>query len=227
MSPCKPGPEGYIPADMYKALCAACGSFMRINQINAVGGDNCRSKLIPVIAEATNLSIYICTELLRRLSLDGSSINRGGRPAAYYHDPRLPQVGISTSKTSQTITMITGSNAWGEALPPHFQFMTSAQTDEGERIRNECVRYMRRIIGTFGLGGEKSLPVSLGMNEKGGMDEEEFAKYIRNAILPLYPNAAPETGKWVILKCDSGPGRLNLDLLADLRMSGFILFPER
>ena len=43
--------------------------------------------------------------------------------------------------------------------------------------------------------------------------------------MPLYPDAAPEKGKWVILKCDSGPGRLNLDLLADLRTSGFILFP--
>jgi hypothetical protein len=29
------------------------------------------------------------------LSLDGSSINRGGRPAAYWFDPRLPQVGIT------------------------------------------------------------------------------------------------------------------------------------
>lgn len=57
------------------------------------------------------------------------------------------------------------------------------------------------------------------------MDEEEFAKYIRNAIMPLYPNAEPEKGKWVILKCDSGTGRLNLDLLADLCTSGFILFP--
>ena len=297
MSPRKMGPEGRIPVDMYKALCAAFGSFMRINQINALGGDNCRSKMTTVIAEATNLSVSACADLVRRLcrdtaidmkanklyfaeerrvrwttysnlelwfsswektllelgflepddsgklhipigqlrnilnfdetclSLDGSSINRGGRPAAYYHDPRLPQVGISTSKTSQTTTMITGSNAWGEALPPHFQFMTSAQTDEGERIRNECVRYMRRTIGNFGLGEQKSLPVSLGINEKGGMDEEEFATYSRNAIMPLYPNAAPEKGKWVVLKCDSGPGRLNLDLLADLRTSGFILFP--
>jgi len=84
---------------------------------------------------------------------------------------------------------------------------------------------MHQTIGKFGLEEQKSLPVSLGMNEKGGMDEEEFAKYIMNAIVPLYPNAAPEKGKWVILKCDSGPGRMNLDLLADLRTSGFILFP--
>jgi hypothetical protein len=43
--------------------------------------------------------------------------------------------------------------------------------------------------------------------------------------MPLYPNAAPEKGKWVILKCDSGPGRMNIPLLAELRDAGFILFP--
>ncbi|KAL7431790.1 hypothetical protein ACHAXH_004909 [Discostella pseudostelligera] len=42
--------------------------------------------------------------------------------------------------------------------------------------------------------------------------------------MPLHPDAAPGKGKWVILKCDSGPGRLNLDLLANLHTSGFILF---
>jgi len=84
---------------------------------------------------------------------------------------------------------------------------------------------MKNVKGEFGLGEIASKPVSIGMNEKGGMDEEEFAKYIRNAIMPLYPNALPAKGKWVLLKCDSGPGRLNLDLLAELRASGFILFP--
>ncbi len=79
--------------------------------------------------------------------------------------------------------------------------------------------------GEFGMGVSASFGVTFGMNEKGGMDMEEFAKYLRNAIMPLYPNAAPEFGKWVFLKCDSGPGRLNLDLLADLRSDGFILFP--
>jgi hypothetical protein len=121
--------------------------------------------------------------------------------------------------------MITGSNAWGEALPPHFQFMTSAQTDEGKQIRNECIRYMKNVRGEFGLGEVASKPISYGMNECGGMDTEEFAKYIRNAIMPLYPIASPKKGKWVLIKCDSGPGRLNMDLLADMRSSGFILFP--
>lgn len=58
---------------------------------------------------------------------------------------------------------------------------------------------MHQTADKFGLGKEMPLPVSLGMDEKG--DEDEFTKYI--AIIPLYPNAALEKGKWVILKCDS------------------------
>lgn len=143
-----------------------------------------------------------------------------------FEDPRLPRVGKATSKTSQTTTMITGSNAWGEALPPHFQFVSNAQSNEGVQIRNECVLFMHRVIAKFGLDEEVTKPVSLGANEKGGMDEKEFTQYLETAILPLYPNAAPERGKWVMLKCDSGPGRMNIDLLVDLRDQGFILFPD-
>jgi len=129
------------------------------------------------------------------LSLDGSSINRGGRPAAYWFDPRLPQVGITTAKTAYSSTMITGSNAYGEALPPHFQFTSSAQTEEGKMITIECIRYMKKVRGEFGMGVSASFGVTIGLNEKGGMDMEEFAKYLRNAIMPLYLNAAPEFGK--------------------------------
>jgi hypothetical protein len=80
------------------------------------------------------------------LSTDGSSINRGGRPAAYWFDPRLPQVGITTAKNAYSLTMITGSNAYGKALPPHFQFTSSAQTDEGKMITVDCIRYMKKFV---------------------------------------------------------------------------------
>ena len=91
--------------------------------------------------------------------------------------------------------MITGSNAYGEALPPHFQFMSSAQTEEGKMITIECICYMKKFWGEFGMGVSASFGVTIGLNEKGGMDMKEFAKYLRNAIMPLYPNAAPEFGK--------------------------------
>ena len=63
----------------------------------------------------------------------------------------------------------------------------------------------------------KGWPVSFRMNEKGGMDDDEF--------VPLYPNAKNKPGQRVIIKVDSGPGRTNLKLLAKLRMLGFILYP--
>jgi hypothetical protein len=81
------------------------------------------------------------------------------------------------------------------------------------------------VIGTFGFEEEQFLPATFGVNEKGGMDDSEFSLYLRNNIIPLYPKAAPEKGRWVVLKCDSGPGRMNIELLAELRASGFILFP--
>jgi hypothetical protein len=46
-----------------------------------------------------------------------------------------------------------------------------------------------------------------------------------NFILPLYPNTPDKPGKRLILKCNSGPGRLLVDLLAKLRFLGVYLYP--
>jgi hypothetical protein len=64
-----------------------------------------------------------------------------------FYDTRFPQLGQAMSKTALTTTMIMGSNAAGEALPPHFQFMAAAQSDDNESIRNECLRYMLADAG--------------------------------------------------------------------------------
>jgi hypothetical protein len=157
-------------------------------------------------------------------SLDGSNGVRGGRPPMMFCDTRFPQLGQATSKTALTMTMIMGSNSAGEALPPHFQFMTAAVTEENESIRNECLRYMLNIVGFFGHE-EKQMPVSFGMNANRGMDDDEFFEYLQKSIMPLYPDLAPVNGKWVVLKCDSGPGQLNEQLLAMLQFHGFILYP--
>ena len=76
-----------------------------------------------------------------------------------------------------------------------------------------------RVMGMFGSTEVKGWPVSFGMNEKGGMDDDEFEKFMLNSIVPLYPNAKNKPGQRVIIKVlDSGPGRTNLKLLAKLRM---------
>ena len=67
------------------------------------------------------------------LSLNGNEI-RGGRPSVVFSDPNLPNPGKTVSKSSVSLTFIGGSNALGEALPPHLQFSTSADTSERENI---------------------------------------------------------------------------------------------
>ncbi len=67
------------------------------------------------------------------------------------------------------------------------------------------------------------LGVSIGLNEKGGMDQEEFEKYIHNSILPLFPDACDLPGKCVMIKVDSGPGRLNVNRCAELKLMGWYL----
>jgi hypothetical protein len=58
----------------------------------------------------------------------------------------------------------------------------------------------------FGHEEVQAFPISLGLNNKGGMDDVEFFEYLQNPIMKLYPDAAPMKGKWVVIKCDSGPG---------------------
>ena len=140
------------------------------------------------------------------LSLDGSNSTRGGRPTTTYYDVRFPQLGKSTSKSALSTTMITGSTAAGEPLPPHFQFQTSSQSSEHESIRIEMMRYMLDVRGTFGHDTKQSFPISIGLNNKGGIDEEEFFEYLKKSIMKLWPDAAPVKGKWVVIKVDSGPG---------------------
>ena len=109
---------------------------------------------------------------------------------------------------------------------PHFHFQTAAQTAKAESIQIETICYMLDVRGTFGHEAEQPFPISLGLNNKGGMDDDDFFESVQKSIMRLYPDAAPEKGKWVcITKCNIGPGRLNADLLTYMRFHGFLLYP--
>jgi hypothetical protein len=47
--------------------------------------------------------------------------------------------------------------------------------------------------------------------------DDEFFEYLKKSIMKLFTDAAPVKGRWVVIKCDSSPGRLNPTLLAYLR----------
>ena len=122
--------------------------------------------------------------------------------------------------------MIGGSNAEGKPIPPHFQFQTSAQTPDAKALDIECIRYMLNVQAVFGHEEVQSFPILLGLNNKGAMDDVKFFEYLQKSIMKLYPDTAPIKGKWVIIKCDSCPGRLNPDILAYLRYRRFLLYPS-
>jgi hypothetical protein len=121
--------------------------------------------------------------------------------------------------------MISGSTTAGELLIPHFQFQTSAKTDKAKVIRIEMIRYMLDVRGTFGYEDNQSFPILLGINKKGGMDNNDFFEYLKKSIMKLYPDAAPVKGRWVVIKCDSGPTSLHF---RDTTASSFIpVFPTQ
>jgi hypothetical protein len=93
------------------------------------------------------------------------------------------------------------------------------------RLQYNVAEHTPSIWGKFGKDKVCPWPVTFGQNEKGGMDDEEFAKYLLNSIMLLYPIAKDRPGKHVILKVHSGLGRTNLSLLSKLRLLGFVLYP--
>ena len=123
------------------------------------------------------------------LVLDVSKCKRGGRPEVIFYSPYLPNLGKATIKNSATTTMIVGSTATGEPIPPHFQFQTRAQSVETQSVNINLVSFLPNIKGTFGLEEAKEWPVTFGFNAKGGMDNEQFKEYFRTNIAPLYSDA--------------------------------------
>jgi hypothetical protein len=158
------------------------------------------------------------------LALNGDT-HAGGRAAVSFYDPHLPIASRSVAKSSLACTGIFGSNAAGECVPPHFQLPTSATAEEREKVRYEFLTHILDTRGRFGCAEERIWPCTIGMNEKGGMTDDEFEKYIDNSIVPLYPDLEDTPGKRILLKVDSGPGRNGRELLMKCRFRGLYIYP--
>ena len=158
-------------------------------------------------------------------SIDDTTGQRGGRPPMTFFSSDVSGGATAANKNGYSSTIICGSNAAGEPFPPHFQLKTLAQTTEGQRLSVDWFTHSKNVVAKFGFPCTVSLPCTFGMNEKAGMNSIELDKYIKNSILPLYPDIQDIKGKRVILKVDSGPGRMNVEMLADLRVQGLYLVP--
>jgi hypothetical protein len=157
-------------------------------------------------------------------SLDNTSSEQGGRPAVVFYASGISEGTTKSSKCGYSVTVICGSNAAGEPLPPHFQLKSEAQ-DENQRLNLHNLTHCKMVKGQFGHEEDKWHPCTFGLNPKAGMNSVELEKYIFKAIVPLYPDAQDVPGLRVIMKVDSGPGRTNQAMLARLRLLGIYLIP--
>jgi hypothetical protein len=154
------------------------------------------------------------------VSIDNTSGEKGGRPPTTFSSTSLPAGATPANKTGYACTFIGGSTAAETPLPPHLQLKTAAKTADREQLNIAVLQHIKRVRGEFGHPKERLWGVTFGMNEKGGMDSTELAKYLEKRILPLSPDLEDTPGKRILIKVDSGPGRTNIEMLAKFRLRG-------
>ena len=72
----------------------------------------------------------------------------------------------------------------------------AATTEDREKLRFDFLHHVSSTRGRFGCEEERVWPYTIGLNEKGGMnDEEECDKYIDYSIVPLYLDLEDTPGK--------------------------------
>jgi DDE superfamily endonuclease len=157
-------------------------------------------------------------------SIDDTNGQRGGRPPVVFFATDVSGGATAVNKSGYSSTIICGSNAAGEPIPPHFQLKSVAE-DKNMRLSIEWFTGTKDVKVKFGHRHLKAFPCTFGANEKAGMTSTELDKYLHSAILPLFPDIADRPGKRVIIKLDSGPGRTNLEMLAKLRLQGCYIVP--
>ena len=162
------------------------------------------------------------------LVLDNTENGKGGRPAVAFYNPRIAKAPTQAAhKSSYHCTMVSGGFASGEKFPEHFQLPSDAQLDNQgfgidfiEDMHSTRGRYLNHTIAG------RLFSSTYGVNEKGGMNKDDFGEYIMKNFVPLVINdCADVDGKRVVLLVDGGPGRTNEEMLIKLKLLGIYLYP--
>jgi hypothetical protein len=112
----------------------------------------------------------------------------------------------------------------GKALPIFFIFLSDAQQEENFCISHDWVVGLPKGTAKFGHKEDQQFCAQIVVNEKGGMNARTLGIVLLKYSELLYLDSRDEDGHHVCLKIDGGPGRLNLQMLAELCLKGFYLF---
>ena len=107
--------------------------------------------------------------------------------------------------------MIAGSTATGKLIQPHFQFQTHAQPVNTQNVNINLVTFLPNMIWKFGAKEEQERTTTFGFNAKGEIDNEQFREYFKTNVSPMYPDVHNEADTRMMVKVDSGPGKLEID----------------
>jgi len=121
-------------------------------------------------------------------SLDNTKGKCGGRPPLVFCGVGMTGGSTAASKSGYGPTIICGSHAEGEAMPPHFQLKTLATSSKRERFSVEFIARCKDVWGTFGHKKRALLPCTFGLNDKAGMNSVELDKHFKGSMLPLCPD---------------------------------------
>jgi len=122
-------------------------------------------------------------------SLDNTQCKGGGgRPPLVFYARDMTGGATAASKSGYSPTIICGSDAEGEAIPPHSQLKTLAKSSHRECFSVEFIARCKDVCGVFGHKRRTLLPCTFGLKDKAGMNSIELDKYFKGSILPLCPN---------------------------------------
>lgn len=168
----------------------------------------------------------ICNLDETKLSLDGSDGGIGGRPCYTIQVKQQSfRTGTAANKASASSTLICGSNAAGEPMPIFVVFSSDAEHEVNFRVRADWLVGMPKVNCQFGNHETTEFAAHAIVNSRGGTDSRVLKEVLDKYTELLYPDAADDDDHRVIYKIDGGPGRLNLEMLAQLRCKGVYLYP--
>jgi hypothetical protein len=82
-----------------------------------------------------------------------------------------------------------------------------------------------QAVGKFRHNEPQEFPACAAVNNKGGTDARVLKNVLDHYMQELFPDACDDDDHCIIFKIDGGPGRMNMELLAELRCLGVYLFP--
>ena len=156
-----------------------------------------------------------CDETQHKLS---NAPNKGGPTTNTWVNNSFPRSGERITESSPHITGMYTVNLAGEPLPPLFIFDTAAKNEENYSVDIDSIEGLPTVTGKYGFDEVKCLSSFVSVRKKGSMDTDLWAEYNETIVMGCYLKMSKEVVRCpltnkilsgpVVLKTDSGPGRL-------------------